>query len=60
MFKKIVLLLMLVVITCCGCGKKQAVPYTNDLNTILKRDKVIVGVKTDTYPFGYRDKKGSN
>lgn len=58
MFKKIVLLLMLVVITCCGCGKKQAVPYTNDLNTILKRDKVIVGVKTDTYPFGYRDKKG--
>lgn len=58
MIKKIFLLLMLVVFVCCGCGKKQQEVYTNDLQTIIERDKLIVGVKTDTYPFGYKDKKG--
>lgn len=48
---------MLVMIVCCGCGKKEQA-YTNDLNEITKRDKIIVGVKTDTYPFGYYDEKG--
>lgn len=58
MLKRIFILLVLVVLVCCGCGKKQEVPFISDLNTILKRDKLIVGVKTDTYPFGYKDKKG--
>jgi len=58
MLKKIILLLMLIVLVCCGCGKKEQTTYTSDLDTILKRDKLIVGVKTDTYPFGFKDKKG--
>lgn len=58
MLKKILALLMVVIFVCCGCGKKQDEPMANDLNTILKRDKLIVGVKTDTYPFGFLDKKG--
>lgn len=58
MYKKIISLLMLVVLVCCGCGKKQDEPISNDLNTITQRDKLIVGVKTDTYPFGYMDEKG--
>lgn len=49
---------MLVMFVCCGCVNKQDEPLTNDLNNIIKRDKLIVGVKTDTYPFGYMDKKG--
>ncbi len=56
--KKIFILLMLIVFICCGCGKKDDEIYSNDLHTIIKRDKLIVGVKTDTYPFGYKDKKG--
>ena len=58
MYKKIISLLMLVMFVCCGCVNKQDEPLTNDLNNIIKRDKLIVGVKTDTYPFGYMDKKG--
>lgn len=58
MIKKIFLFLMFVVFICSGCGKKQQEIYTNDLQTIIERDKLIVGVKTDTYPFGYKDKRG--
>ncbi len=58
MFKKIFSLLMLVMLVCCGCGKKQDEPMANDLNTIMERDRLVVGVKTDTYPFGYMDEKG--
>ncbi len=58
MYKKIISLLMLVAIVCCGCGKKSDEPLTNDLNSITNRDRLVVGVKTDTYPFGYIDEKG--
>nr|QGT49659.1 glutamine ABC transporter substrate-binding protein [uncultured Candidatus Melainabacteria bacterium] len=58
MLKKIISMLMVVMFLCCGCGKKQDEPLSNDLNNIIKRDKLIVGVKTDTYPFGYLDEKG--
>ncbi|MBD5403114.1 transporter substrate-binding domain-containing protein [bacterium] len=58
MYKKILSLLMLVIIACCGCGKKQEEALTNDLDNIISRDKLVVGVKTDTYPFGYYDEKG--
>jgi len=57
MYKKIISLLMLIIFTCCGCGKKDE-PLTNDLNVIMNRDQLIVGVKTDAYPFGFYDKKG--
>lgn len=60
MFKRIITLLFLVVFICCGCGnnKKEEIPVANDLNDIIKRDKIVVGIKTDTYPFGFYDKKG--
>lgn len=55
--QKILALLMLVMFVCCGCGNRKDEPIENDLNTITSRDTVLVGVKTDTYPFGYIDKK---
>ena len=58
MYKKIISLLILIIFVCCGCTNRQDEPLTNDLNNIIKRDKLIVGVKTDTYPFGYMGKKG--
>ena len=59
MIKKIITLLMLVMIVCTGCGKKQKEEQlANDLENIIKRDELIVGIKTDTYPFGYIDDKG--
>ena len=40
----------------CGCSKKEK--ELNDLETIKKRGHIIVGVKTDSPPFGfYKDKK---
>ena len=60
MIKKIFLLLCLVVmIFCCGC-KKQEKPVADDLKTIMNRGYIIVGVKTDSYPFGYLDKHGKH
>ena len=59
MIKKIITLLMLVMIVCTGCGKKQKEEQlANDLETIIKRDTLVVGIKTDSYPFGYIDEKG--
>lgn len=58
MYKKIITFLMLVAVVCCGCAKKDSIPVSNDLDEIIKRGEIVVGVKTDTYPFGYIDKKG--
>lgn len=57
MFKKI--LLMLVMFTCLlsGCGKKEE-PIIDDLQTIKNRGKLLVGVRSDTKPFGYYNKEG--
>lgn len=38
----------------CGCGKKPQ-PVQDDLSIIMKRGKIIVGVKTDSMPFGFYD-----
>ncbi len=56
MFKKIFLLLILVVITCCACGKRQE-KYVSTLDVIKNRGYIIVGVKTDAYPFGFINEK---
>ena len=56
MFKKIITMLLAVMFICCGCGKKKETPDT--LKTIQQRGTVVVGVRTDTYPFGFLDKKG--
>lgn len=58
MCKKIMTLLLLVMFICCGCGNKKEEVLTNDLNEIVKRDVITVGVRTDVYPFGFKDKKG--
>lgn len=36
-----------------GCAKQN--PVTSDLDRIIKNDKIVVGVKYDTKPFGYID-----
>lgn len=56
MFKKIILALLFVAIISCGCGKQKVV--NDDFATIVKRDKLIVGVRDDAKPFGYRDNQG--
>lgn len=58
MYKKIALLLILVMFVFCGCVKPQKEPVPSTLDTITKRGNVIIGVKTDTYPFGFKDKNG--
>lgn len=59
MIKKIISLLLLMMIVCTGCGKKQQEEqFVNDLDNIIKKDNIVVGIKTDTYPFGYIDNKG--
>ena len=58
--KRIIALFVLVIMFCTACGNKQNMPVTNDLNEIIKRDVLTVGVRTDTYPFGYLDKKGAH
>lgn len=54
--KKIVLALLLLCLICCGCGKKA--PAKDDLNAIIQRDKLIVGIRNDAPPFGFKDKDG--
>lgn len=56
MHKKIILLLVFIIFTVCGCTKPEKEPITNTLNDITKRGEVVIGVKTDTYPFGFKDK----
>lgn len=57
MIKRIIFLLLMVCFICCGCVKKE-VPK-DDLTKILERGKLIVGVRDDTAPFGFRDEKGN-
>lgn len=57
MVKKILTLLLLVMFVCCGCATKKK-ETSDTLQTIIKRGTVFIGVRTDTYPFGYLDKKG--
>ena len=55
--KKIILALFLLCLLCCGCGKKATVK--DDFATIVQRDKLIVGVRNDAPPFGFKDKDGN-
>lgn len=55
--KKFILFLGLLCLICSGCGKKASNPDT--LSQIIKRDKLIVGVRVDTAPFGFKDKNGN-
>ena len=53
MLRSILCVLLLTCFLFTGCGKKEKV--NDDLSAILQRDKLIVGVKDDTVPFGFRD-----
>ena len=58
MFKKFLCLavLMCIGLFFCGCSEKVV---KNDFATIKKRGRIIVGVKSDTRPFGFRDINGN-
>lgn len=57
MYKKAALLLCIIFLLC-GCTKPEKVSQINTLDNIIKRGEVIIGIKTDTYPFGYKNEKG--
>lgn len=57
MIKKILFLLLLICFIFCGCTKKET--PQDDLAKIIKRGKLIVGVRNDTTPFGFKDKSGN-
>ncbi len=59
MLKKILTLLAIITVFCTGCAQKEQ-NVSSDLEKILERGNMIVGVKTDSYPFGYIDKNGKN
>ena len=42
----------------CGCSLKKQEPK-DDLDIIKERGKLIVGVRDDAAPFGFKDKKGN-
>ncbi len=56
MIKKILCIFVLLCLFLCGCsaGKPK-----NQFKAIQKRGRIIVGVRTDTKPFGYRDINGN-
>lgn len=54
--KKIVLALLFLCLICCSCGKKSVI--NDDLTTITQRDRLIVGIRNDAPPFGFKDKNG--
>lgn len=56
MFKKLICTLLLLTLFVCGCGKNNP---KDDLDVITNRGKLIVGVRNDTKPFGYKDINGT-
>ena len=57
--KKIFLVILFMCLLLCGCGKKEKQVPQDDLSKIIERGKIIVGVRDDTMPFGFRDKDGN-
>lgn len=55
--KKIILLLLFLCFILCGCLKIEE-PEQDMLQVIKNRDKIIIGVRDDTAPFGFRNKNG--
>ena len=58
MLKKLLTVLLLITFVCCGCGMKKTENVESDLNKIVKKGTLTVGVRADAYPFGYKDKNG--
>lgn len=58
MIKKVICALILLTIISSGCTKEK--PVNDDLSVITQRGQLLVGIKTDTAPFGFLDKEGKN
>lgn len=58
LFSILILLFFTTSIALSGCAKKE--DNTSTLEKVIKRDKLIVGVKYDTKPFGYIDENQKN
>lgn len=54
--KRIILVLLFMCLIFSGCGKKKTA--SDDLSRIEQKGKIIVGVRDDASPFGFRDKNG--
>lgn len=57
MLKKIICIFLFMSIILCGCSSKKE--PDNDFKKIKQRGKIIVGVRSDTRPFGYKDINGN-
>ena len=58
MLKKIICTCLMFSLILCGCGRKDK--QESNLETVLKRGKLIVGVRADAKPFGFIGKDGYN
>ena len=54
--KRIILVLLFMCLIFSGCGKKKTA--SDDLSRIEQKGKIVVGVRDDASPFGFRDKNG--
>lgn len=54
--KRIILVLLFMCLIFSACGKKKTV--SDDLSLIEQKGKIVVGVRDDASPFGFRDKNG--
>ena len=60
MYKKLFAILISIIFICCGCGMKNSKQQYKSLSdTITERDQIIIGVKSDSYPFGYKTSSGN-
>ena len=57
--KKLFLALLFMCLLLCGCIKKEEQEPQDDLSKIIKRGEIIIGIRDDTMPFGFRDKDGN-
>ena len=55
--KKSIILFLFICFMFCGCLKKEKLQ--DDLGEIIAKDEIVVGVRDDTAPFGFRDKAGN-
>ena len=54
--KRIILVLLFMCLVFSACGKKKTA--SDDLSRIEQKGKIVVGVRDDASPFGFRDKNG--
>lgn len=54
--KRIILVLLFMCLIFSACGKKKTV--SDDLSLIEQKGKIVIGVRDDASPFGFRDKNG--